>query len=112
MKAEYYPKEDKKDLFRNGYIAKRSGHSRGSTVDLTIVDMKTGKELNMGTPFDFFSPKSWPKDETMTGQVRTNRALLRVVMARYGFNPYEAEWWHFTLKNEPYPETYFDFPVQ
>lgn len=112
MKKAFYPNVNKKNLFRDGYIASKSGHSRGSTVDLTIVDMKTGKELDMGTPFDYFDPRSWPKRADMSTKVRANRALLRSVMERHGFKPYEQEWWHFTLKNEPFPKTYFDFPVK
>lgn len=111
-KARFYPGVEKKHLFRDGYIAEKSGHSRGSTVDLTIVDRDTGEELNMGSPFDFFGPESWPQNADMSLDVRSNRALLRCVMVRNGFKPYEAEWWHFTLSNEPYPDTYFDFPVQ
>jgi D-alanyl-D-alanine dipeptidase len=111
-KAAHYPDVDKRNLFRDGYIAARSGHSRGSTVDLTLVDKATGKELDMGTPFDFFSPESWPEAAGFPPQVRANRALLRAVMVGHGFKPYEAEWWHFTLREEPYPETYFDFPVE
>ncbi len=112
MKNKFYPDVKKKNLFRDGYIAAKSGHSRGSTIDLTIVDMKTGKELDMGTPFDFFGPKSWPENNEMSLQIRSNRALLRQVMIRNGFKPLKEEWWHFTLMNEPYSETYFDFPVQ
>jgi D-alanyl-D-alanine dipeptidase len=111
-KSAHYPDVDKRNLFRDGYIAARSGHSRGSTVDLTLVDKATGKELDMGTPFDFFGPESWPENPDFTPQVRANRALLRTVMLTHGFKPYEAEWWHFTLKEEPYPETYFNFPVE
>lgn len=111
-KAAHYPDVDKRNLFRDGYIAARSSHSRGSTIDLTIVDKNTGEELDMGTPFDFFGPQSWPDHATFPPQVRANRALLRSAMILHGFKPYEAEWWHFTLRNEPYPETYFDFPVE
>lgn len=111
-KAAHYPNVDKKDLFKKGYIAAKSSHSRGSTVDLTIIDRKTGKELDMGTSFDFFGPESWPDNKTMSPTIRANRALLRNVMVRNGFAPYKAEWWHFTYIDEPYPDTYFDFPVQ
>jgi len=111
-KADYYPDVDKHDLFRLGYIARRSGHSRGSTVDLTLVRAGTAESLDMGTPFDFFSPKSWPADKSVSAQAQQNRALLVAAMRRGGFRPYSKEWWHFTLANEPFPGTYFDFPVR
>jgi D-alanyl-D-alanine dipeptidase len=112
MKAEFYPHVDKSTLFRDGYIAARSGHSRGSTMDLTIADKADGKELDMGTPFDFFSPRSWPSDRSVSAAAQRNRALLRQVMGRRGLRPYDKEWWHFTLRHEPYPETYFACPVR
>ena len=115
MKAEFYPAVDKEALFKEDYIAARSGHSRGSTVDLTIVSlagMPKGAELDMGTAFDYFAPESWPEDRTMTAQQRANRLLLQVLMKRHGFRPYAREWWHFTLDGEPFPATYFDFPVE
>lgn len=111
-KEEYYPGVDKHNLFRDGYIAAKSGHSRGSTVDVTIIDLSTGDELDMGTPFDFFGIQSWPSNMNMNGQIRANRALLRQIMVRNGFKPLKEEWWHFTLKDEPYPDTYFDFVVE
>ena len=111
-KAEYYPEIDKPDLFRLGYVAGRSGHSRGSTVDLTLVDLASGVEPDMGSGFDLFSTLSWPDEPSMSPQQRANRLLLRSVMMKHGFNPYPQEWWHFTLANEPYPETYFSFPVR
>jgi D-alanyl-D-alanine dipeptidase len=110
-KAEFYPDVDKRTLFRDGYIASLSGHSRGSTVDLTLAHAD-GHELDMGTPFDFFSPKSWPTDASISAAAHANRALLAVAMRRRGFRPYDREWWHFTLSHEPFPETYFDFPVR
>jgi D-alanyl-D-alanine dipeptidase len=111
MKKTYYPKVSKSLLFKHGYIAARSGHTRGSTVDLTLID-STGNELDMGTPWDFFSPKSWLDSQAVSKQAQHNRALLQEVMQKHGFIPYEAEWWHFTLEYEPFPNTYFDFPVQ
>jgi zinc D-Ala-D-Ala dipeptidase len=111
-KAEHYPNVDKRNLFRDGYIASRSGHSRGSTVDLTLVRRATGVELDMGTPFDFFSPRAWPSDRSVGAQALANRALLAGAMRRGGFRPYAKEWWHFTLRGEPFPNTYFDFPVE
>jgi D-alanyl-D-alanine dipeptidase len=110
-KAEFYPNVDKPNLFRLGYIASRSGHSRGATVDLTLVD-RDGTERDMGTPFDLFSPKSWPSDTSVSAQARENRAILASAMGRRGFRPYNKEWWHFTLRAEPFPQRYFDFPVQ
>jgi zinc D-Ala-D-Ala dipeptidase len=110
-KAEFYPDVDKRTLFRDGYIASQSGHSRGSTADLTLAK-SDGAELDMGTHFDFFSPKSWTADPTVTPEQHANRMLLAAAMHRHGFRGYDKEWWHFTLRNEPFPETYFDFPVQ
>ncbi len=112
MKTSYYPDVLKSELFDKGYIAARSGHSRGSTIDLTLIDLATGKELDMGTGFDFFSQLSWPTSKEATSQQRANRLLLRSIMLRHGFRPLPEEWWHFTLVNEPYPTTYFDFPVR
>lgn len=115
MKAEFYPRVDKKNLFKDDYIAARSGHSRGSTVDLTIVALRggaSGNELDMGTRFDFFGPESWPDHPAMTTEQRANRLLLQLVMKKHGFKPYPKEWWHFTLEAEPFPATYFDFPVE
>lgn len=115
MKAEFYPGVDKRDLFRDDYISARSGHSRGSTVDLTIVSLAgetAGKELEMGTGFDFFGPESWIAYPALTERQRSNRMLLQSVMKRHGFRPYAREWWHFTLEHEPFPDSYFDFPVE
>ncbi len=110
MKAEFYPHVDKSTLFRDGYIASHSGHSRGSTLDLTLA-RADGAELDMGTPFDFFSPKSWPSDPSVTPAQRANRMVLAQAMERRGFRPYDKEWWHFTLRHEPYPQTFFDFVI-
>ena len=111
MKPFFYPDLDKTDLFQTGYIASQSSHSRGSTVDLTLLDMSTGKEVDMGSPFDLFDEVSHPDYRGITDEQYDNRMLLRNVMIRNGFEPIFCEWWHFTLKNEPYPNTYFDFPV-
>ncbi|MFG1345888.1 M15 family metallopeptidase [Xanthobacter autotrophicus DSM 431] len=111
-KAAYYPDVEKKDLFAEGYIAARSGHSRGSTLDLTLFDRATGADLDMGTPFDLFSPRSWPGSDAVTRAQKANRGLLADLMARHGFKPFEKEWWHFTLKDEPFTDTYFDFPIE
>ena len=111
MKPFFYPDLEKQALFAEGYIASKSSHSRGSTVDLTLLDMATGKEVDMGSPFDMFSEISHPDYRGITEEQYENRMRLRQSMMRNGFAPIDCEWWHFTLKNEPYPETYFDFPV-
>ena len=111
MKPYFYPELEKQELFSRGYIAKQSSHSRGSAVDLTLLDMKTGKELDMGSPFDLFSEVSHPDYRGITDEQYANRMTLRRVMLRNGFAPIDCEWWHFALKNEPYPNTYFEFPV-
>ncbi len=112
MKEYFYPELDKSVLFDQGYIADKSGHSRGSTVDLTLFDMDTGKDLDMGGTFDYFGERSHP-DYTgdLTPEQINNRNILRDIMVENGFKPLDTEWWHFTLENEPYPSTYFDFPV-
>ncbi|WP_431067789.1 M15 family metallopeptidase [Methylotuvimicrobium sp.] len=112
MKDVYYPHLDKPSLIEEGYIAARSSHSRGSTVDLTLVDLDNGEELDMGGFFDYFGPESWSYAKTPTATQRAHRMLLQTVMEKQGFVHYPQEWWHFTLANEPYPDTYFDFPVQ
>ena len=111
MKQYFYPDLEKQELFAGGYIAKQSSHSRGSAVDLTLLDMKTGKEVDMGSPFDLFSPISHPDCRDVTDDQYDNRMLLQRLMVRSGFKPLECEWWHFSLENEPYPDTYFSFPV-
>ena len=111
MKQYFYPELDKQELFEKGYIAGKSSHSRGSAVDLTLLDMKTGKEVDMGSPFDLFSPVSHPDERSITQEQYQNRMVLRNTMISSGFEPIHCEWWHFTLKDEPYPDTYFNFPV-
>ncbi|MBQ7274377.1 MAG: M15 family metallopeptidase [Clostridiales bacterium] len=111
MKPYFYPDLMKQELFSKGYIASRSSHSRGSTVDLTLFDMSTGKEVDMGSPFDFFGEVSHPDYRGITEEQYENRMTLRNLMLRNGFEPIDCEWWHFTLKDEPYPDTYFEFPV-
>ena len=111
MKPYFYPALEKQEFFAKGYIASQSSHSRGSTVDLTLLDMSTGRELDMGSPFDMFSEVSHPDYRGITGEQYENRMLLRRAMLRNGFEPIFCEWWHFTLKNEPFPDTYFEFPV-
>ncbi len=115
LKRLYYPSVSKPQLIKEGYIAGKSGHSRGSTVDVTIAAVssaehrETGKELDMGTPFDFFGPESHTENPRLTPQQRANRLLLKSLMERHGFVNYPKEWWHFTLKDEPFPDTYFNF---
>ncbi|MBQ9228695.1 MAG: M15 family metallopeptidase [Eubacterium sp.] len=112
MKAYFYPELDKSVLFDQGYIAEKSGHSRGSTVDLTLFDMETEKEVDMGGTFDYFGELSHPDyTDGITEEQYNNRMILREAMLNNGFKPLEEEWWHFTLKDEPYPDTYFQFPV-
>lgn len=133
MKREFYPYVAKSKLFADGYIAKKSGHSKGSTMDLTLVKLPakkqsvfhpgqrllpcTGKKrfgdnsIDMGTGFDCFDPRAHTMDQHITGTPHRNRLKLRATMSHYGFVNYADEWWHYTLKNEPYPNTYFDFPI-
>lgn len=111
MKPYFYPDLEKQELFSRGYIAKRSSHSRGSAVDLTLFNMKAGREADMGGPFDLFSEVSHPDYTGITEEQYENRMILRRVMLRNGFLPIDCEWWHFMLENEPYPDTYFEFPV-
>jgi D-alanyl-D-alanine dipeptidase len=135
MKAEFYPRVDKRRVFAEGYIAEKSGHSRGSTVDLTLVRRPPGPQeryrrgdplrdcaaprsqrfgdnsIDMGTGYDCFDPLSHPYNARVTGKPRRNRLLLRRAMLAQGFKGLATEWWHFTLREEPYPETFFDFPV-
>ena len=130
MKAYFYPDLNKNVLFPRGYIASKSGHTRGSTVDLTLFDMATGKEVDMGGTFDWFGIESHPdfcgnpdtgaydasaaaaSPRGISEEQFRNRMILREAMLRHGFKPISEEWWHFTLRNEPYPDTYFNFPVE
>lgn len=109
-KAEFYPHVERSRLIPDGYIAEKSGHSRGSTVDVTLEEL-SGREVCMGTAFDFFDPLSHTDDPRVTGAARANRQLLKRVLAEQGFANLPEEWWHFTYKPEAYPDTYFDFPV-
>jgi len=111
-KSIFYPNIKKRSLFKAGYIATRSGHSRGSTVDLTLMDSRTGEVLDMGSPFDFFGEASWVAYPNITAQQKENRQILQKVMLKHGFRSYSKEWWHFTLRWEPFPKTYFDFPIE
>lgn len=124
MNHYFYPDLDKSVLFEQEYIMAKSGHTRGSTVDLTLFDMTTEKELDMGGTFDFFGPESHPvfggnpetgeyiPTEGITAEQFAHRMILRRAMMRHGFRPLTTEWWHFTLDKEPFTDTYFDFPVQ
>lgn len=120
MKEYFYPELDKTVLVPQDYIAEKSGHTRGSTIDLTLFDMKLEKEVDMGCTFDYFGLASHP--DVLPGQEigsyppiseeqYQNRMILRKAMLKHGFKPYECEWWHFTLVNEPFPNTYFNFPI-
>jgi zinc D-Ala-D-Ala dipeptidase len=135
MKHEFYPRVDKRNLFRDGYIARRSGHSRGSTVDLTLVRLPAGKQdryrpgqrltdcagprrerfrdnsIDMGTGYDCFDTRSHPFSPDIRGTRRANRLRLRRALLAQGFQGLNTEWWHFTLRDEPFPERFFDFPV-
>ena len=113
MKPYFYPDLDKSVLFEQEYIMEKSGHTRGSTVDLTLFDMTTEKEVDMGGTFDWFGEESHPDfTATLTDEQYANRMLLREAMLSHGFKPLDSEWWHFTLSDEPFPDTYFTFPVR
>lgn len=112
MKQYFYPEVDKSRLFELDFICARSGHSRGSTVDLTLFDMNTQREVDMGGTFDWFGEKSHPDYENITAEQKELRNILRDAMIAAGFKPFDTEWWHFTLENEPFPDTYFDFPIK
>ena len=112
MQVCFYPGLTKAELIPGGYIAEHSGHSRGSTIDLTLLDMATGREVDMGGPFDFFGELSHPGYRGVTEAQYASRMRLREAMVRGGFRPLESEWWHFTLEKEPFPDTYFTFPVR
>ena len=112
MKKYFYPEKNKRVLFREGYIARRSGHSRGSTVDLTLYDLSNDVDVDMGGTFDYFGERSHTDYKRITKTQHDNRMLLKDIMLRHGFKSIRTEWWHFTLKDEPYPNTYFDFPIE
>ena len=112
MKQYFYPDLEKKNIIPQGYIAEHSGHSRGSTVDLTLFDTSSQQDLDMGGTFDFFGEKSHPDYSGTTAAQHENRMLLQQLMVKNGFRPLQTEWWHFTLENEPWQETYFTFPVR
>ena len=111
-KAIHYPNIEKARMFTDRYIARRSSHTRGSAVDLTLADAATGQALDMGTCFDYMDTQSWPGSPDVTPEQRQNRMRLREFMCASGFVPYEREWWHFSVSPEPYPGEYFDFPIR
>ena len=111
MKAYFYPYMDKSYILARGYLANRTGHNRGSTLDLTLFDMSTGKEVDMGYPFDYFGEESHPDYTGITEEQYNNRMILREAMMAHNFRPFEGEWWHFIMNDEPYPNTNFSFPV-
>lgn len=110
MKNRFYPSLSKEDLFSQQYIAIRSTHSRGAAVDVTLIE-KNHTELDMGTEFDFFGEEAHTHNPTISADAKKNRQLLLSIMEKAGFENYTKEWWHFTLKNEPFPNQYFDFDV-
>ena len=111
MKQKFYPNINKSDMIKNGYISKKSGHSRGSIIDLSLYDLKTHNKLDMGGDFDYFGEKSHYDYKGLTIEQKENRKILRNTMVKYGFKPISTERWHFTLIDEPYKDEYFDFPV-
>jgi len=111
-KHTFYPDVKKRNLFKDEYIASKSGHSRGSTLDLTIIDGNTGIPLDMGSTYDFFGQESWIDYTNITEKQKINRQLLQRFMLKFGFRNYPKEWWHFTLRGEPFKDTYFDFAVK
>jgi D-alanyl-D-alanine dipeptidase len=111
-KQLYYPQLNKANLFKLGFISKKSGHSRGSTIDLTLADKKTGALVDMGSPYDFFGEISYYNTSLVSTAQHQNRKILKDAMVKQGFNPYSKEWWHFTLIKEPYPAQYFNFNVE
>ena len=111
-KAQFYPNIPKSQLFKAQYIATRSGHSRGSSVDITLIDFSSCEELDMGSSYDFFGKISNLDYQNLSSKQHANRQLLQRIMIKHGFRPYAQEWWHFTLNNEPFPSTYFNFIIE
>lgn len=110
-KATFYPNIERAEMFTSGYVAPKSGHSRGSAVDLTLYRLDTGELAPMGGRHDLMDQRSHHRAPGVCGIAAENRQMLRSVMERSGFEPYRCEWWHYSLLNEPYPDTYFDFPI-
>lgn len=122
MKQYFYPELEKPRIIPEDYVCRKSGHTRGSTIDLTLFDMKLEKEVDMGCTYDYFGEMSHPDilpgqqagayPSVLTDQQYENRMILRHAMLAHGFKPFDSEWWHFTLENEPFPNTYFTFPIR
>ncbi|MBD5466584.1 MAG: D-Ala-D-Ala dipeptidase VanX [Lachnospiraceae bacterium] len=110
-KERHYPHIERSEMVAKGYVAAKSSHSRGSAIDLTIYDLHTGDMVPMGSGFDFMDCRSHHTSEAVTVSEAKHRTLLRSIMEENGFESYENEWWHYLLKDEPYPDRYFDFPV-
>lgn len=110
-KAAHYPNIDRTQLIPLGYVAEKSGHSRGGTIDLTLTDLD-GKPLDMGGDFDLMDERSHHGSPFVSAAQTANREILRALMTGSGFTDYENEWWHYRLAHEPYPETYFNFPIE
>ena len=111
-KSMYYPELQKDQLLNQGYIASKSGHSRGSTVDVGLVSLTSGKLIDMGTIFDYFGEASWTESKSVSDIHYRNRQLLKDIMEKHGFLNFKKEWWHFTLKKEPFKSQYFDFDIE
>lgn len=111
-KSEFYPQINKSKLFEEGFIASKSGHSRGSTVDITLYHLETGEAIDMGSAYDLFSEQSFHNSPLVNSEQLANRNLLRNLMRNAGFRAYTKEWWHYTLNNEPFPDQYFNFEVE
>jgi len=112
MKDDFYPNMEKAKLFKSGYLSSKSGHSRGSTVDLTLIAADTKQAVDMGSPYDLLDEISHFSTKQITDAQAANRQILQDVMVKFGFKPYSKEWWHYVLQNEPYPSTYYDFDIQ
>lgn len=110
-KEKFYPSIERPEMFAKGYIASRSSHSRGSAIDLTLYHLETGELVSMGGSFDFMDERSHHEAKGIESMEAQNRRLLRSIMENCGFEPYSFEWWHYVLRDEPYPNRYFDFPV-
>ena len=112
MKRWFYPDVEKADLYALDFLGRRSAHSKGSAVDLTLFDLREGRDVDMGGPFDFFGPRSHFEWAGLTPEQAENRRALRALMQKNGFAPLESEWWHFQLVDEPFPKTWFDFVIR